>query len=59
MSRKMAEYRYRESVQSFPGWYVASDTAAAHESGLLVDSDQTLARSETRDTTVIDMYQKT
>lgn len=59
MSRRMAECRYRDSIQSFPGWHAASDTAVAHEPGLFVDSGKTLARSETRDTTVVDMYQKT
>lgn len=56
MSRRMAECRQRESVQSFPGWHVASDTVAAHELGLFADSDKTLARSEARDTTVVDMH---
>lgn len=56
MSRRLAECRYRESVQSFLGWHVASDTAIAHEPGLFADSDKTLAWPEARDTTVIDMY---
>lgn len=42
----MAERRRRKSVQSLPGRYTAPDTVATHESGLLADSDKTLARPE-------------
>lgn len=59
MPRGMAERRCRKGVQSLPGRYAAPDTVAAHEPGLFADSDKTLARPETRDTTVIDVYQET
>lgn len=55
----MAQRRLRKSVQSFPGRHAALDTVAAHEPGLLADSDKTLARPEARDTAVIHVYQET
>lgn len=59
MSRGMAERQRRKGIQSFLGRYAAPNTVAAHERGLLADSDKTLARPEARDTTVIDVYQET
>lgn len=55
----MAQRRLRKGVQSFPGRHVAPDTVAAHEFGLLADSDKTLARPEARNTTIIHVYQET
>lgn len=55
----MAKRRRRKGVQSLSGRHITSDTVATHEPGLLADSDKTLARAEARDTTVIDVYQKT
>jgi len=42
----MAERRHRKGVQSLSGRHIASDTVAAHESGLFADSDKTLAWPE-------------
>lgn len=55
----MAERRLREGVQSLPGWHAAAGALAVYEPGLFADSDKTLARSETRVTTVIDVYEET
>lgn len=55
----MAERRLREGVQSFPGRHAAAGALAVHEPGLFADSDKTLARSEARATTVIDVHEET
>lgn len=59
VSRRMAERRFRKSVQSFSGWYTTIDTSAAHEPSLFADSHKTLARLKARDTAVIDVQEKT